>query len=91
MKAIGVRQLRQRASEYLREVERGRSIEVTARGRVVARLVPVRHAGLRDRLIAQGRLAAGTGDLLGLGPPLPPARGAPPPNELLARFRAGER
>ena len=41
MKSIGVRELRQRASEYLREVEQGRTLEVTARGRPVARLVPV--------------------------------------------------
>jgi antitoxin (DNA-binding transcriptional repressor) of toxin-antitoxin stability system len=34
MKALGVRQLRQRASEYLRLVEGGRALEVTARGPV---------------------------------------------------------
>jgi len=47
MKSIGVRELRQRASEYLREVEQGRTLEVTARGRPVARLVPVRAAARR--------------------------------------------
>ena len=73
MKTIGVRQLRQRASEYLRRVEAGGTLEVTARGRAVALLVPARHAGRRERLVAQGRIAPGTGDLLALGPPLPPA------------------
>ena len=91
MKTIGVRQLRQRASEHLRQVEAGRTMEVTARGRAVALLVPARHTGRRERLIAQGRLAPGAGDLLGLGPPLSPARDVHPPSEILRRARASER
>jgi prevent-host-death family protein len=91
MQTIGVRQLRQRASEYLRRVEAGGTLEVTARGRAVALLVPARHAGRRERLIAQGRLAPGAGDLLAIGPPLPRARHVPPPSEILRRARAGER
>ena len=70
MKTIGVRQLRQRASEYLRRVESGGTMEVTARGRDLALLVPARHAGRREPLIAQGRLDPGAGDFLALGPPL---------------------
>jgi prevent-host-death family protein len=91
MKTIGVRQLRQRASEYLRRVEAGGTLEVTARGRAVALLVPARHAGRRERLVAQGRIAPGTGDLLALGPPLPPASHVAPPSELLRQARDGER
>lgn len=41
MKTIGVRELRQYASRYLEEVAAGESIEVTDRGRPVARLVPI--------------------------------------------------
>jgi prevent-host-death family protein len=41
MKRIGVRELRQNASKYLEDVESGESIEITDRGRPVARLVPV--------------------------------------------------
>lgn len=41
MDRIGVRELRQHASRYLERVARGESIEVTDRGRPVARLVPV--------------------------------------------------
>jgi prevent-host-death family protein len=91
MKSIGVRELRQRASEYLREVEAGRTLEVTARGRPVALLVPIRHGGRRERLVAEGRLDAGSGDLLDLGPPLPPAPDVPLPMEQLALARARER
>ena len=91
MKAIGVRELRQRASEYLRLVENGETLEVTAHGRPVARLVPVRSASRRQRLVAHGRIAPGAGDLLELGRPLPPARGMVAPSALLQRARTPER
>ena len=42
METIGVRELRQHASRYLRLVEEGRTIEVTTHGRSVALLVPAR-------------------------------------------------
>jgi prevent-host-death family protein len=41
MRTIGVRELRQHASRYLDEVAAGESIEITDRGRPVARLVPI--------------------------------------------------
>ena len=41
MDRIGVRELRQHASRYLERVAHGESLEVTDRGRPVARLVPV--------------------------------------------------
>jgi prevent-host-death family protein len=91
MKSIGVRELRQRASEYLRRVEAGRSLEITARGRTVALLVPARKTGHIDRLIARGRIVPGRGDLLDLGPPLAPARGVRRPSARLANARADER
>ena len=75
MKSIGVRELQQRASEYLKEVEAGRTLEVTSRGRPVARLVPIRATTDRQRLIERGRLVRGIGDLLDLGRPLSPSRG----------------
>ncbi|HVW32532.1 MAG TPA: type II toxin-antitoxin system prevent-host-death family antitoxin [Acidimicrobiia bacterium] len=57
MEQIGVRELRQNASRYLARVANGEAIEVTDRGRPVARLVPVPGPGdaLAD-LIASGRL-----------------------------------
>jgi len=86
-----VRELRQHASRYLREVERGDSIEVTDRGRPVAHLVPVPAASGLDALVASGRLAPATGDLLDLDEPLEPIAGAPLPSEALAAARADER
>ena len=40
MESVGVRELKDRLSHYLRIVRRGRIIEVTVRGEPVARLVP---------------------------------------------------
>lgn len=43
MKTLGVRELKERISEILRMVqEEGETVEVTNRGEVIARLVPVR-------------------------------------------------
>jgi len=42
MPSVGVRELKQRTSEILRQVrEEGVEFEVTHRGRVIARLIPV--------------------------------------------------
>ena len=91
MKTIGVRELRQHASEYLKAVEAGGSFEITAHGRPVALLVQARTASRRDLLKARGRLSPGRGDLLDLGAPLKPKPGAPAATEALAAARASER
>jgi len=91
MITIGVRELRQHASRYLRAVQSGESVRVTERGRPVALLVPVTAESPLARLEAEGRLSDADGDVLELGPPLPPARGVPLPSEQLARARREER
>ena len=64
---IGVRELRQHASRYLAIVQTGEVVEVTDRGRLVARLVPA--AGdTWDELVAAGRVIPGEGDLLDIEP-----------------------
>jgi prevent-host-death family protein len=69
-KRIGVRDLRQSLSVYLRRVGSGETFEVTARGRPVARLGPAED-GLTpiERLVASGRARPPEGDLLELGAP----------------------
>src|SRR5439155_234091 len=52
MATVGVRELRQRASELLRRVEAGETIEVTDRGRPVAVLAPLPEAGPLEQLRA---------------------------------------
>ncbi len=91
MRAIGIRELRQHASRYLRDVERGETIEVTDRGRPVARLVPVPRDDGLDQFAAAGRLESARGDAVELGEPLAPARGELLPSELLGALRAEER
>ena len=91
MKSIGVRELRQRASEFLRHVEAGRTVEITARGRPVALLVSVRGTGHVERLVRRGRVMPPTGDLLDLGPPLAPTPGRFRPGTVLTRARSRER
>lgn len=87
MDRIGVRELRQNASKYLRRVEAGESFEVSDRGRPVAVLVPIRQSR-RDQLIAEGRLRRAEGSILELGPPLPLPEGVEPPSVVLERLRA---
>ena len=90
MRSIGIRELRQQASKHLRDVERGETIEVTDRGRPVALLVPLPRVGTAERLIAEGRMTRGKGDLLALEP-LESLPGVPLPSEVLARMREHER
>ena len=91
MKSIGVRELRQDASKYLRQVEAGQTLEVTAHGRPVALLVPIRRSGRLQQLADRGRLVPGAGDLLDLGPPIAPASDVPLPSALVALARDRER
>jgi prevent-host-death family protein len=90
MASVGVRELRQRASELLRRVEEGESIEITDRGRPVAMLSPLPEDPL-VRLRASGDLAENTADLADLPEPLPLPRGSQPPSSVLARLRRDER
>jgi prevent-host-death family protein len=91
MKSIGVRELRQRATEYLRLVQQGESVEITDRGTPIALLVPLPAGGILERLAAAGRMDPARGDLLELGPPLPPDPGEPLPSEILSEMRRTER
>lgn len=72
---VGVRELRQNLSRWLRRVENGESFEVTERGTPVAMLTPLPPANSAlARLVAEGRIArVGRGNLADLGPP-PPRR-----------------
>jgi prevent-host-death family protein len=66
---VGVRELRQSLSVYLRKVKEGEALEVTEHGRTVARLVPAReHESVLDRLIAEGKVTPATGSLQDLPP-----------------------
>ena len=71
MERVGVRELRQNLSVYLRRVRRGETLEVTERGQPVAVLQPIvapddRFARLEARRIP---LRRGAGNLADLPPP----------------------
>jgi prevent-host-death family protein len=67
---IGVRELRQNLSVYLRHVKAGQTIEVMERGQRVAVLAPAGAAATAlERLVAAGRATPARGDLLDLGAP----------------------
>jgi len=70
MDRVGVRELRQNLSVYLRRVRRGEKLEVTERGRPVAVLQPIVAADRLARLEARGiRVRRGAGNLADLPPP----------------------
>lgn len=56
-RTVGVAELRQNLSKYLRRVERGERLLVTDRNRPVAELGPPPTSADLDRLIAEGRLS----------------------------------
>jgi prevent-host-death family protein len=87
---VGVRELRQNLSKWLRRVENGESFEVTDRGRPVAQLNPLPTAedDVIARLVRQGRIArVATRSLADLPPPLPPRPGSRPLSEVLDELR----
>ncbi len=90
MPSVGIRELRQRASELLRQVERGETIEITDRGRPVAMLAPLPEGSALERLRLAGGIDAAQGLLDDLPAPLP-SRAGEPASRVLARLRADER
>ena len=67
MKRVGLRELRQEASELVREVEAGEEIMITVSGRPSARLVPIHPTQWRtwDEI---ADLFRGPGDPAGIDP-----------------------
>ena len=90
MTQVGVRELRQRASELLRLVEKGETIEITDRGRPVAILSPLPAGNPLERMRATGDIAPVTGDFEDLPAPLPSCA-TELPSSVLARLRLNER
>lgn len=90
MGSIGIRELRQRASEFLRRVEAGETFEVTDRGRPVALLSPIPDVPPLERLRAAGEVDPAVYDD-DFPDPIEPEPDAELPSAVLARLRADER
>jgi prevent-host-death family protein len=89
MNLVGVRELRQNLSRYLREVKEGETFVVTERGREVARLTP---SGPADspiaRLVAERGATMPRGNLLDrVGELSRPPAGPPFSEEILEELR----
>lgn len=91
MKSVGVRELRQRASELLRLVERGETVEITDRGRPVAMLSPVPTGSPLERMRAAGLVQPATRRVEDLPDPIRLAPGVESPSAALERLRRDER
>jgi prevent-host-death family protein len=91
MRTVGVGALRQRASELLRIVEQGESIEITNHGRVVAVLAPPTQQSPWERLVAMGDVTLATHKIAELPEPVAPDPTRELPSERLARLREHER
>jgi prevent-host-death family protein len=89
---IGIRELRQHASVYVDLAERGYTVDITNRGRLVAQLVPAHELDSPlERLIAAGIIesAEEPGGVADIEPY--PAAGRPSASEVLGQAREDER
>ena len=92
---VGIRELKDHASALIRRVVAGETIQITDRGRAVARIVPLREdQGWWDRMVDEGRLIPARRDLIQVlqeNPPAPLLPGERSPFEVLMELRADER
>lgn len=91
MTSVGVRELRQRASELLRLVEQGETVEITDRGRPVALLGPLPVGRPLEQMRAAGEIDAATQGFEELPEPITLAPDVESPSSALARLRKLER
>lgn len=87
---VGVRELRQNLSVYLRRIRDGEAFTVTERGTPVARLAAIsEHESVLDRLVAEGkaRPPRATDGGFVLPDPLPVEPAAPSMAEILDELR----
>lgn len=91
MTSVGVRELRQRASELLRLVEQGETVEITDRGRPVALLTPLPGGTPLEQMRAAGEIDQATADMDTLPEPLKLESSVDSPSDVLMRLRRNER
>lgn len=85
---VGVRELRTRLSEYLRQVKAGRTVVITEHGRQVGRIVPATQpVEVSLQGMAQSGLVAWSGSKLTPSPPAARVRGEGTVADLLVEDR----
>lgn len=91
MTSVGVRELRQRASELLRRVERGEVIEITDRGRPVAQLSPLPVGSPLEQLRASSDIEPASENVDEFPEPISLPEDIELPSTVLAGLRQNER
>lgn len=89
---VGIRELRQQASTLLKRVAGGEVVDVTDRGHLVARIMPLRMGEL-DQMVAEGAASEAHGRLLDVVESLDlptKAKGSALPSLALAELRRDE-
>jgi antitoxin (DNA-binding transcriptional repressor) of toxin-antitoxin stability system len=90
---IGIRELRQHASVYVDLVERGYTVDITNRGRLVAQMIPVRDPeSPLERWIAKGVIerAEDEGSVLEIDPYAGAGGGQPAASQAVTDLRGAE-
>ena len=87
---VGVRALQQNASEVVKRAAAGEIIDITDRGRLVARMVPAHLRGM-EALRSAGLVREATRKPADLPPPIPLEPGQKTLGEILAEQREHER
>ncbi len=87
--SVGIRALQQHASAVVARAAAGEEIQITDRGRPVARIVPMLRTRAEE-LIESGRVRPAR-QQLSLPKPIRLPHGAPTASEVLGRLRADER
>jgi len=87
--SVGIRELKSRLSEYLRQGKAGETVLITDRGQPVGRIVPVARS-LQERLeaMSQGGLILWSGSKLAPLTPVALAQGERTVSDLLVEDRA---
>ena len=92
MERIGIRELRQNASEYVRGIKAGQSYEITERGGLVGYLVPATGGSAEiERLVLTGLVIPPRRARTALPELVELPKGEPKASEVLAAARAEER
>jgi len=87
---VGVRELQRNASEVVKRAAAGEIIDITDRGRLVARMVPAHLRGM-EALRSAGLVREATRSVADLPPPLPTRPGERTLGDILAEQRKDER
>ena len=90
MRQVGIRALKQNASEVIAEVTNGETIVITDRGRPVAQISPLPNSPLATH-IASGMIVRAKNSKKKLPQPISRQKNAPSLSELLIEMRNKER